>query len=36
VDGGMGGIVPSTIVDCVQQPPQLIRKGLGVWEEVEI
>jgi tRNA threonylcarbamoyl adenosine modification protein (Sua5/YciO/YrdC/YwlC family) len=36
VDGGMGGIIPSTIVDCVQQPPQLIRKGLGEWEEVEI
>ncbi len=35
VDGGMGGIIPSTVVDCVQQPPLLIRKGLGEWEEVE-
>lgn len=33
VDGGIGGITPSTIVDCTQEPPALIRKGLGEWAE---
>ncbi|MDI3322539.1 L-threonylcarbamoyladenylate synthase [Pinibacter soli] len=33
VDGGIGGITPSTIVDCTQEPPELIRKGLGEWAE---
>lgn len=33
VDGGIGGITPSTIVDCTQEPPALIRKGLGEWVE---
>jgi tRNA threonylcarbamoyl adenosine modification protein (Sua5/YciO/YrdC/YwlC family) len=32
VDGGIGGITPSTIVDCTQEPPALIRKGLGEWD----
>jgi tRNA threonylcarbamoyl adenosine modification protein (Sua5/YciO/YrdC/YwlC family) len=32
VDGGIGGITPSTIVDCTQEPPVLIRKGLGEWD----
>jgi tRNA threonylcarbamoyl adenosine modification protein (Sua5/YciO/YrdC/YwlC family) len=34
VDGGIGGILPSTVVDCTGQEPVLIRKGLGPWEEV--
>ncbi|MDH7462010.1 L-threonylcarbamoyladenylate synthase [Chitinophagaceae bacterium 26-R-25] len=34
VDGGIGGITPSTIVDCTQDEPVLIRKGLGEWVEV--
>ncbi|GAO42141.1 L-threonylcarbamoyladenylate synthase [Flavihumibacter petaseus] len=33
VDGGIGGWTPSTILDCTQEPPQLIRQGAGVWEE---
>jgi tRNA threonylcarbamoyl adenosine modification protein (Sua5/YciO/YrdC/YwlC family) len=33
VDGGIGGITPSTIVDCTQEPPVLIRRGLGEWTE---
>ena len=34
VDGGIGGILPSTVVDCTGDEPVVIRKGLGVWEEV--
>src|SRR5579872_3903443 len=29
IDGGIGGMVPSTIVDCTGDEPMLIRKGLG-------
>lgn len=32
VDGGYGGIIPSTIIDCTQWPPEVIREGLGVVE----
>jgi len=32
VDGGIGGIVPSTVVDCTGDEPEVIRLGLGVWE----
>jgi len=35
VDGGIGGIIPSTVVDCTQEPPEVIRQGLGAWEETE-
>ncbi len=35
VDGGIGGIVPSTIVDCTAEPPLLVRQGLGVWTDEE-
>ncbi len=31
IDGGIGGIVPSTIVDCTGDEPELIREGLGEW-----
>jgi tRNA threonylcarbamoyl adenosine modification protein (Sua5/YciO/YrdC/YwlC family) len=34
VDGGIGGTIPSTIVDCTGEEPVVIRKGLGEWEEV--
>ncbi|HOZ51767.1 MAG TPA: L-threonylcarbamoyladenylate synthase [Chitinophagaceae bacterium] len=30
IDGGPGGVIPSTIVDCTKNPPELIREGLGV------
>lgn len=33
VDGGIGGTVPSTIIDCTGDEPVLIRQGLGKWEE---
>jgi tRNA threonylcarbamoyl adenosine modification protein (Sua5/YciO/YrdC/YwlC family) len=33
VDGGFGGIIPSTIVDLTHEEPVLVRKGLGVWEQ---
>lgn len=32
VDGGIGGIIPSTIIDCTGEEPQVLRKGLGEWE----
>lgn len=31
IDGGIGGIKPSTVIDCTQEPPLLIRQGLGEW-----
>jgi len=33
IDGGPGGMVPSTIIDCTDEPYQLLRQGLGEWEE---
>ena len=33
VDGGIGGMVPSTIVDCTTDDWTVTRHGLGVWEE---
>lgn len=32
VDGGIGGIIPSTVIDCTGEEPQVLRKGLGEWE----
>jgi tRNA threonylcarbamoyl adenosine modification protein (Sua5/YciO/YrdC/YwlC family) len=29
IDGGYGGIVPSTILDCSGDEPELVREGLG-------
>ena len=29
VDGGYGGIIPSTIIDCTGSEPELVREGLG-------
>ncbi len=34
VDGGIGGVLPSTVIDCTGDEPVLIRKGLGPWEEI--
>lgn len=31
VDGGPGGLVPSTILDCTSGEPTLTRQGLGEW-----
>jgi tRNA threonylcarbamoyl adenosine modification protein (Sua5/YciO/YrdC/YwlC family) len=33
IDGGTGGMVPSTIVDCTTEPPTLVRQGAGQWIE---
>lgn len=35
VDGGIGGWIPSTIIDCQQEPPVVLRQGAGVWETEE-
>jgi tRNA threonylcarbamoyl adenosine modification protein (Sua5/YciO/YrdC/YwlC family) len=32
VDGGIGGMVPSTVVDCTGDEPVVIRQGLGHWD----
>lgn len=32
VDGGIGGMVPSTIIDYTNNEPELIRQGKGLWE----
>ena len=31
IDGGIGGITPSTVVDCSTDLPELIREGAGQW-----
>ena len=33
IDGGIGGMIPSTIVDCTTDNWTVLREGLGVWEE---
>ncbi|HEX7844984.1 MAG TPA: L-threonylcarbamoyladenylate synthase [Chitinophagaceae bacterium] len=33
VDGGIGGMIPSTVIDCTGGEPVLIRRGLGEWGE---
>lgn len=33
IDGGIGGMVPSTIIDCTGDEPVVVRKGLGEWRE---
>jgi tRNA threonylcarbamoyl adenosine modification protein (Sua5/YciO/YrdC/YwlC family) len=32
VDGGIGGITPSTVVDCTGEEYAVIRQGAGVWD----
>jgi tRNA threonylcarbamoyl adenosine modification protein (Sua5/YciO/YrdC/YwlC family) len=32
IDGGIGGIIPSTIIDFTKPEPVMIREGAGVWE----
>lgn len=34
VDGGPGGMTPSTVIDCTVEPYEIIRYGLGEWEDV--
>jgi len=33
IDGGIGGIIPSTVIDCTGPEPVLVRKGAGEWKE---
>ncbi len=35
VNGGIGGMVPSTVVDCTTDDYTVIRQGLGAWEYVD-
>ncbi len=35
IDGGAGGMIPSTVIDCTGEPYEVIRQGLGEWEVVE-
>lgn len=32
IDGGMGGMIPSTVVDCTTDEPIVMREGKGKWE----
>jgi tRNA threonylcarbamoyl adenosine modification protein (Sua5/YciO/YrdC/YwlC family) len=32
IDGGIGGMIPSTIIDCTTDEPLLVREGAGEWE----
>jgi tRNA A37 threonylcarbamoyladenosine synthetase subunit TsaC/SUA5/YrdC len=32
IDGGPGGVLASTIVDCTKNPPEVIREGAGELE----
>jgi tRNA threonylcarbamoyl adenosine modification protein (Sua5/YciO/YrdC/YwlC family) len=29
IDGGYGGVIPSTVIDCTGDEPEVIREGLG-------
>ncbi len=33
IDGGTGGIEPSTIIDCTDDMPEIIRQGKGILQE---
>jgi tRNA threonylcarbamoyl adenosine modification protein (Sua5/YciO/YrdC/YwlC family) len=32
IEGGIGGIVPSTVIDFTDGEPELVREGAGEWE----
>ena len=32
VDGGLGNMIPSTVIDCTGDEPVLVRQGAGPWE----
>ncbi len=34
VDGGPGGLVFSTVIDCTGPEPELVREGAGSWEAI--
>lgn len=33
IDGGIGGVEPSTVINCCEDVPEIIRQGKGVLEE---
>jgi tRNA threonylcarbamoyl adenosine modification protein (Sua5/YciO/YrdC/YwlC family) len=33
IDGGYGHNVPSTVVNCTVSPPEILRQGLGIFED---
>jgi tRNA threonylcarbamoyl adenosine modification protein (Sua5/YciO/YrdC/YwlC family) len=33
IDGGIGGTVPSTVIDCTKEEYEVIRMGAGKWNE---
>ncbi|MEI9935345.1 MAG: Sua5/YciO/YrdC/YwlC family protein [Ferruginibacter sp.] len=33
IDGGTGGMIPSTVIDCTDDEWTIIRQGLGKWKE---
>lgn len=33
IDGGVGGMIPSTIVDCTKEEYEVVRQGAGKWLE---
>ena len=35
IDGGIGEILSSTVIDCTSGHPVLVRAGAGVWQENE-
>lgn len=35
IDGGIGGIEPSTVVDFTQEPPFIVRQGAGDFEQYQ-
>jgi tRNA threonylcarbamoyl adenosine modification protein (Sua5/YciO/YrdC/YwlC family) len=32
IDGGIGGIVPSTVIDFTSAEPEVVREGAGMWK----
>ena len=32
INGGIGGMTPSTIIDCTKEEYEVVRMGAGVWE----
>ncbi|HEX3024292.1 MAG TPA: L-threonylcarbamoyladenylate synthase [Chitinophagaceae bacterium] len=33
VDGGIGGMIPSTVIDCTKDEYEIIRQGAGEWND---
>ena len=35
IDGGIGGMVPSTVIDLTSGSPEVVRMGAGEWETAD-